>query len=160
MYAGVPRIMFLVRGRPPAARAATFGDLISLAMPKSSSLAPDRAGRARIADQEDVVGLEVAVDHADGVGGVERPEHLDRDLRRERRIERAAAREEAGQVLAAQQFHGDVRLAVGQPAEVEDLDDAGVADRARRARLLEEAVADDAVLGELRQQHLDSTGAA
>lgn len=63
-------------------------------------------------------------------------------------------------MLAAQELHRDVRLAAGQPAVVEDLDDAGVADRARGPRLLEEPIDEDRILGELRQEDLHGRGAA
>ena len=42
-----------------------------------------------------------------------------------------------------------------QRAEVEDLDDAGVADRGRRARLVEEALRELGVVGQARAQDLD-----
>ena len=68
--------------------------------------------------------------------------------------------EEAGQVLAPEQLHRDERLVVGQPPEVEHLDDPDVADRARRLRLGEEPIDHGRIPGELRQQHLDRGGAA
>ena len=45
--------------------------------------------------------------------------------------------------------------AVGVRAEVVDLDDAGMIDRRRRARLVEEPLHDRRVARQLRQQHLE-----
>ena len=100
------------------------------------------------------------MDHAGDVRGLERGQHLQRDLRGEPRIELAVAAEQARQILAAQVLHRDERLVVIDAAVVEHLHDADVADRAHHLGLVEEAVDDDRIARELRQQDLHRGGAA
>ena len=74
--------------------------------------------------------------------------------------ERADACEPLIERLALEQLHHDVRAAVGVVAEVEDLDDARIRDRGRRARLVEEARARSRAASRTRVQHLDRGAAA
>jgi hypothetical protein len=63
--------------------------------------------------------------------------------------------EDVGQRPAADQLHGEVEPAVGEPSEVMDGDDGGVLKQAVDARLLLEAPFRLGVSRELRPQHLD-----
>jgi hypothetical protein len=58
-------------------------------------------------------------------------------------------------ICAREVLHDDERAPAAVQIAVEDLDDAGVAHRGRRARLREEAVHDVGVLGQLGAQHFD-----
>ena len=93
--------------------------------------------------------LDVAVDQAAAVGGVERradlPDDADRALRRQ-----AAARrvDERAQVGALDEAHREVQHAVGLAGLV-DRHDVGVVDRRRELRLRLEAVAEVDVVGQL-----------
>jgi hypothetical protein len=90
-------------------------------------------------DQHEVGRLEVAVQDAAVVCGLQpgqrvrghRAGHLD--------VERAVGVDGVGQRAAAQVLHDQVRLAVGL-AEVVDVDDVGVADGGRRLGLAQEAL--------------------
>src|ERR1041384_1922901 len=89
----------------------------------------------RVSDDKDVVGLEVAVDDARGMGGCQHTGDLACDcegLLPEKPLSRRALRER----LAIEILHHDVRGALGGPAEVVDLDDAGMSDRRGGARVL------------------------
>jgi len=67
----------------------------------------------------------------------------------------AAASEPAIERLALEVLHHDVRATVGVIAEVEHLDDPGVADRRHRAGLVEEPVDDVRARAQRGQQDLD-----
>ena len=86
--------------------------------------------------EEDVLGLEVAVDRALVVGGLEGVTDLAGHFDGERRGERLAAREEGGEGLAVEQLHRDVEEAVGGAPEAVDADHVGVAEPARGAGLV------------------------
>ena len=111
-------------------------------------------GHLGVADEEDVLRLEIAVDDAAHVRGAERARDLADDAERVLDAERAAAH--AGvERLAVEHLHDEVGAAVGVGAEVEDLHDAGVGDRGRGARLVEEAGDDVGAARVLRVEHLD-----
>ena len=76
--------------RPGSSPRPAGRSIDELGDPEVEDLDRIAAGRGVVADEEDVVGLEIAVDHARGVRGVERREQLHRDLGGERR--RRAAR--------------------------------------------------------------------
>jgi hypothetical protein len=76
------------------------------------------------------------------------------------RLEPAEPGAPRGEGFAVEEFHHEVAAAARQVAEVEDLDDAGMADRGGRARFVEEPRDGVAVIRQLRQQHLDRCAAA
>ncbi len=85
----------------------------------------------------------------------ERARDLAHDAQRVGHGEHAAAVESAVEPLAVEQLHDDVCTAVGMVSEVEDLDDAGVRDRGRGARLVEEPRDDLGTTRELGVEHLE-----
>jgi hypothetical protein len=91
------------------------------------------------AEQEDVVGFDVAVDDALGVGGAERRGDLPGDVGDPGLGQRALAVEQLGQRLTLEELHHDEGPAVVGLAEVGDVDDVLVADRRRQPGLLLEA---------------------
>ena len=64
-------------------------------------------------------------------------------------------RQQRAQALAVEKLHDEVRGPVGQLAEVADVDDVLVADRARGAGLLQEALVELVVVRHLAAQDLD-----
>ena len=111
---------------------------------------------AGIIDQ-DVAGLEVAMDHALLVGVLHRIANLGQQLEARRRVERAIA----GVLVqrhAADEFHGEERLAVGTHPRFIDLSDPGVLESAQDLGFVTEATEE---LG--REQagadHLEGDGA-
>ena len=96
----------------------------------------DELGAVGGRDDDHVVGLEVAVDDADGVRGLEAVADLHEHGERARQVD-AGARPLA-EALAAQELHDDERRAVVELDEVGDVDDVAVADAVDGARLLEE----------------------
>jgi hypothetical protein len=111
-------------------------------------------GPLGIGDQHDVVGLEVAMDDAAVVGGRQRARDLPRQLD-QLGLAHERPRQALAQGLTGDELHDDEGLAVGQVAEVVDLDDVGVAQGRGDAGLVEEPGHHVAGVGELRQQHLD-----
>ena len=83
----------------------------------------------------------------------------DRDLVDDRRrladVERPGAAQARAQRLAFEQIHQVVVAAVGQRAEVEDVDDVRMADLVDRARLGHEPLDRRGLVRELGLQHLD-----
>ena len=127
------------RGRASAARES----VASSAQPGSAS-ARVELGQAEVQDldppvagDEEVLGLEVAVDDALGVRGGEPPRDLDRVVERLAQRQRAA-RHALAQRLAFEQLGDHVRRAVVR-ADVVDGEDVRVVERAGGARLLLEA---------------------
>ena len=106
-------------------------------------------------ENEDVVGLEIAVRDAGCVSGsqpVEQLRHQRRHLRRGHLIE---LRDSPAHRLAVEELHHDEPLAVRERADIEHLEDVVVADAARGLRFALEALDDFGVLGHGRVQHLD-----
>ena len=93
------------------------------------------------------------MDHADGVRGIERERDLVRDVERAVQLDRAFLLDQILERLALEVLHDEVHRALGQDAEVGDVDDVRVVDRRRRARLAQEAVDRLLVARELRVQH-------
>ena len=105
--------------------------------------------------QEHVGRLDVAVNDAGLVRVTQPIQHLDddRDLLRDR--QRRALAQPPQQVLPLEQLHHDVGRAVGVIAEIEDRDDAGVAQARDRARLAFEALLLFGVAGRLGEHDLE-----
>src|SRR5580692_6847854 len=97
-------------------------------------------GRRALPDEEDVPGLEIAVDDAERVRRRERARELPPDGAQPGvvRRERAPIGEAARQILAHEVLHDDEGATAAMKIAVEDLDDAGVPHGGRRARLREE----------------------
>ena len=99
--------------------------------------------------EQDVLGLDVAMDEAAGVRGVERVADLRDDAHRSPRIQRPAGAHERAQIRAVDVAHDDEQDALALPGVV-DGDDVLVLDRGRRLRLGDEARAEVRALGERR----------
>ena len=111
-----------------------------------------------IGHQEDVVGLDVAVDDALGVRGGERAGDAAHDGQRLGLWQPTAGAQPRAQRLAVEQLQHQVRRTVGQVPEVVDLDDPGVPDRRRRLGLVEEPAHGVVVVRVLGQEHLERGG--
>ena len=94
--------------------------------------------RAVLVADEDVRRLDVAMDDALGVRGVQRVGELDGDLEQVRDLHRSAI-DAVAEALALERLHHDVRSAF-VVADVEDRADAGMAQRAGGSRLDAEAL--------------------
>jgi hypothetical protein len=108
----------------------------------------------RAGGEEDVARLDVAVDQAAGVGGVERAGHLGHDGQGPGRGQAALAPQQGRQVHPVDVAHGDVE----QPAVLAglvDRDDAGMVDAGRDPRLAQEPPAEHVVGGQLGREHLE-----
>ena len=119
------------------------------------------AGDAEVRDlhlaarvQHDVARLDVAVDHALRVSGLERATHVHRDVRGAIGHDAPAAGQELGERPAFHVLHDDEVHAVVR-ARVEDRHDVLVGDPRRRLRLATEALDELVVLGEARREELD-----
>ncbi len=105
-------------------------------------------------DQVEVLGLDVAVDHARGVGRAERAQHVHAEVDRQRLVDRLPP-QPAPHGLAVQALHHQERPAVGGEAEIEDLDHRGVVGRGRDPRLAQEALDHRRVGGEIGREPLE-----
>src|SRR5690606_18887857 len=116
-----------------------------------------RAARFLVHDEQ-VLGLEIAVDDALLVRGAEALEELEHELGHGARGERPA-REAIGEGLPVEELAHHVARAVGEDADVVNLEDVIVADATGRAHLALEARR--AVLrgDRVRQEHLDRDAA-
>ena len=115
------------------------------------------AGRA--GGEEDVGRLDVAVDQAAGVGGVQRAGHLGHDGQGPGRLQAALPPQQGRQVHPVDIPHGDVE----QPAVLaglEDRDDARMVDAGRDPRLAQEPPAEGVVGGKLGREHFERDLAA
>ncbi len=97
--------------------------------------------------------LDVAVDDAGGVGGVERFGDLAEQVEGAVRRQRPLAVEQRPQVAAGDQAHRHDQLAVDL-ARVVDGDDGGVVEPGGEPRLAQEALAEAVAVGELAGDHL------
>ena len=97
------------------------------------------------------------MDDAGGVRGAERVGDLRADVERAHHVEHRLATEHLREGPPLEILHHEEVIAVGGLAEVVDLDDVRVADLVDRARLLEEALHDLAVAGELAVMTLSAT---
>jgi len=100
---------------------------------------PDQLAAPLAPREHDVLGLEVAVDDPLGVRGPQRARHLVHDGDRAQEVQPPLALHDRVQRLAVQKFHDEEHRAVARLAEVGHVDDVGVIDEARRARLAQEA---------------------
>jgi hypothetical protein len=123
--------------------------------PEVEDLGAQSAGDLGVGDQEDIVGLEIAVQDAGGVGGSHCAGDLADHAQRVGHGQRTVALEPGRQVGALEQLHDQVGGAVLGVAEIEDLDDAGVVDRRRRAGLVEEPIDDAVVVRDVGVEQLD-----
>ena len=108
-----------------------------------------------MADEEDVLRLDVAVDDALVVGGVQGAADLAPDVDHLLDRQPADAAQALVQILAFEELHDDERRPIVVAIEVGDLDDVRVAQRRDRARLVLEALVDIGVGGGLAVQDLD-----
>jgi hypothetical protein len=142
MYEGVP------------SRAPGPGELLGIGVVAGDAEVHDDWAEAAVggALDEDVAGLDVAVEDAELVGLVEGDGAVaeDHDLVMQRQLEAVAQR------LAGDQFHGDVGLALDL-ADLEDLADVGVVDAGLGAGLAEQAGRE---IGMIAADELEGDGAA
>ncbi len=109
-------------------------------------------------EDEDVLGLEIAVDDVEVVSAGERAGHLDPD-RQGAPEGHAALADRLREGRAREQLHHHVRDAVLGVAVIHDLDDVGVNEPAAVLDLAQEALAQRRILGELRVQELQRADA-
>jgi hypothetical protein len=107
-------------------------------------------------EQEDVVGLEVAVDDPHGVRSGERLRNLAADVQSVAERDPTLAIDGLSEGDALQIFHHDVRGAVGKPSEIEHLHDVRAADRRGRLRLGHEPTHGLVVLSQILADDLES----
>jgi len=115
------------------------------------------ARRARlvwVVDQEHVVELQVAMDHAGGMRGDEGVADLQEDRDDEVGLQLAVVRA-VRQRLTFEALHHDVGAAIGQLAGLEDVDDVGVADLVDDPRLDQHALGIEAGREETVMDHLE-----
>ncbi|MEZ4472852.1 MAG: hypothetical protein R3F60_19110 [bacterium] len=108
----------------------------------------------RSLQDEDVVGLDVAVDDLGGVGGGHGLQQAGHDPQRLEKT-RVFLTNPVAEADAAQALHGDVEGAVGVAAGVVDGGDAGVADGARHLHLAQEALDPALIAGRVAEEPLD-----
>lgn len=100
----------------------------------------DEVRLARALAEEDVLGLEIAVDDAATVGFFEASTHLDRDADREAWGDATVDREAVAKGAALEQLHREIEAAALGLAEVENGDGVWVLEPARGADLPEETL--------------------
>ena len=109
-------------------------------------------------DEEDVLGLDVAVHDAALVRRAERRGCLAHDVEHAPLGERALALEQLRQAVPLEVLHDDEGASVLGRARVGDVDDVLVADRRRQPRLLHQALRHLGAIEVLFAQHLDRHG--
>ncbi len=140
-------------------RLAGLGAAVELGDAEVEDLG-DRDARDAIAVEEDVLGLDVAVDDARGVRGAERVDHVMHHCQEIADGERRIAGEGVVEGQAREQLHHEVGGVLVVLADVEDVDDARVVDLRGDARLAGEAVARERRGGDVRVHELDRELAA
>ncbi len=112
-----------------------------------------------IAAGEDVAGLEIAMDDADVVRGLDGVAHLEEEL--ETCVEgHGLGGGEVDERQTGDEFHGEVHAAVGKGVEVMDLHDAGVVATGEQVGLVAQARHAVASVGEAGAQDLEGDGSA
>jgi hypothetical protein len=110
--------------------------------------------RAVAAIEQDVRGLEIAMDQAIGVDRRQPGEHVARETARPRRRDRAAVVELALERAPGQDLHHQEHAALRE-ADVVDRDDVRRIDRRERDRLTSQPVGDHHVSGHVAPRALD-----
>ena len=137
-----------------------YSTVPAIEAPVENTRVAERLGKPEIGEvgtvafEQDVVGLDVAMDDARGVGGVERSGDLAQQPDRFGRRQRPVGGDPALEVAALDQAHGDDQLAV-LLAGVVDGDDVGVVETGGEARLAQEPFAEGLVVGEVAGDHLE-----
>ena len=104
---------------------------------------------------DEVRGLDVAVDQVLGVHGREPGRRLSEEERRASGRHRTFLVDDPGEQLAFEQLEDDEGEAGGAPAEVDDTDDVGMADAAERHRFAPKALEHLSVGPEVAEQDLE-----
>ena len=111
-------------------------------------------------DDEDIIGLEVAVNDALAVRGSDRAQDLAHDVDRAPRLHRAGAGEDRRERLAIEQLHHGEWPAIRCDADVADIDDVRIADPARSEGFALEPDDRFFVVRVLVEHHLDGDALA
>ena len=146
MYAGVPITM------PVCVRCPSSTSPISLAMPKSSSLAYESPCCGCTIQMLSGLRSRWTIPWRCAASSAWQ---ICRRRRRASSGWNGPLLEPIGQALAVEELHHEVVAPVGQPPEREDVDDVRVADLVDRARLVDEPAHQLGIGGDLRRQHLD-----
>jgi len=109
----------------------------------------------RVGHDEHVVGFEVAMDDADGVGGGQCRRDLPGDEDGLLDGHSIDAAKPVGKALALQELHHHVGHPLGEDADVDDVDDVGMLDRVGGPGFVEEALHVAGVGSAFRLQDLD-----
>ena len=118
-------------------------------------------GERKVLHEHDVVGLEIAVNDAEVVRGLQRVRDLATDLHRDGGRESTDPREPLRQGLPDEQLHDDERGAIGRRVGARDLaalvngDDARMYELRQRSRLLQEAANHIGVRAVMRMEEFD-----
>ena len=127
----------------PGEAAAGLGGLLDLgALGDAEVEHLDEVGLALPADEQDVLGLEVAVDDAGVVGGLEGVAHLGGDVQRPRGGEGTFLEDHEAQLDPLDELHDEEERAVAGRPRVGDVDDVGVSGLGGRPRLAPEPLDD------------------
>ena len=161
MYPGVPTTSpAVVSCRPPLPGIASVSSA-TFAIPKShtftASIAPPSS--PFLPEEHDVLGLEIAVEHAGVVRLREGGERLRQDVHDPIVRERPLLFERGEQIAPVEELHRDVEQPVRLLAVVEDADQVRVIEARDGLRLAVEAGAEGGVGRDLAVHHFDRDGA-
>jgi hypothetical protein len=113
-----------------------------------------------VSGDEDVVRLEIAMHDALRVRCTEGGQNFHHEARQRSGCQTTTLGEEIGEHLPIQELHDDVRPAVGQPVQIQDVDDALVPDQVDRPGLGKEPLDQLGAVGAVVREDLDSDAAA